>query len=228
MRTRIARVVTVWLAALLVNSAAFAASITVAGGTAGTIPTGATNDFIPALLPGPVIGGYFGATITLDAPVSTPITIDFFGAEAGFVNAFEFFGGTLFTHPGGGAVIAPSLSAPLGSISGFISGTGILPFRFLVDSAAGAVANGSNPDDSGGAVTGPNFFASCNPFGPFAGSGGIACNTVYLFLDDGGAGPDDDHDDLFVRISVPEPATLALFGLGLLGYLTIRRRRHQQ
>jgi hypothetical protein len=226
MTKHVAKVVIVWVAALAVNSAAFAAPITLVGGTAGTIPTASPNDFIPTLLPGPAIGGFFGADIELTAPVSTRIVIDFFGAEAGFVNSFEFFGSTLFTHPGGGTVIAPSLGAPLGSISGFITGTGVLPFRFLVDSAAGAVANAANPDDSAGAATGPNFFASCNPFGTVAGAGGIACSTVYLFLDDGGAGPDDDHDDLLVRISVPEPATLALLGLGLFGFM--RRHRHQR
>jgi hypothetical protein len=182
------------------------------------------NAFIPALFPGPTIGGYYGADILFDIPLSSKLVIDFFGAEAGFINSFEFSGSPLFTHPGG-MVIAPSLGLPLGSFSTSMIGAGLLPFAFIVDSGASSVANGSNPDDSGGAVGGPNFFASCNPFGPLAGSGGTSCHSVYLFLDDGGAGPDDDHDDLLVRVTIPEPATLALLSLGLLGFAL---RRFQQ
>jgi hypothetical protein len=86
------------------------------------------------------------------------------------------------------------------------------------------VTNGLNPNFDGISPA-PNFFASCDPFSESAGAGGTSCNSVYLFLDDGGAGPDDDHDDFLVRVSlvpVPEPATLVT-GLVGLGFLVARR-----
>ena len=56
-------------------------------------------------------------------------------------------------------------------------------------------------------------------------------NIVYVFLDDGGAGPDNDYDDLLVRITVtgvtlvPEPGTLALLAVALLGAGIVTRRK---
>jgi hypothetical protein len=48
---------------------------------------------------------------------------------------------------------------------------------------------------------------------------------VWLFVDDGGAGPNDNHDDFVVRISaVPLPAGVLLLGLALGGLAVYRRR----
>ena len=202
-----------------------ATTISLSGGTAGTIPGGAINDFIPGLFPGPVIGGYYGSQILGSVPVLSTLTVEFFGAEASFHNEFNLFGSELFDHLGG-TIIAPNLGSPLSTFVTSIVGAGLLSFSFDVNSDAVSVVNGFNPDDSGGAAKGPNFFASFNPFGSAAGSGGTTGNVVYLFLDDGGAGPDDNHDDFLVRISiqaVPEPGILILLGISMMSVAGLRR-----
>jgi hypothetical protein len=215
--------------AIAPGSPAYAAPFTLSGGTAGTIPgTNGNNNFIGTLFGGPQMGGYFGSQILFNALSGSTLMIDFFGAEAGFVNNFVYSGTTVFTH-NGGLNIASNLNTPKATFSTTIGGSGTLPFLFRVNSGAGSVSNGTNPNDFGGRSLGPNFFASCNPLSQAAGAGGTNCNSLYLFLDDGGAGPDDDHDDFLVRLSVaqvPEPATIftGLVGVGLF----IARRKSRQ
>jgi PEP-CTERM motif len=212
-----------------------AATFTLIGGTAGTIQTSATtpNDFIGTYFPGPQIGGFFGSQISFDSSLATAVLFEFFGAEAGYHNEFNLGSSELFDHPGG-TVMASGLGAPLATFLATLagSGSGMLPISFDVNlnGTSIAVLNGSNPNDIGGAAIGPDFFASCNPFGSTAGAGGTTCNALYLFLDDG-RGSDVDHDDFLVRVtaitplSAPEPATLGLLGAGLLFVARSLRRK---
>ena len=217
-------------AAGLMTSANAAPLISVIGGTQTSepLPVGAhTNDVF-----GNGIQGYFGGTLVANGPLKIEFTL--LGYEAGYINTFTANGITLT----GGGGTAGSLGSNLGTIAPFVVGAGALSFLFSANTLnnpnPAVVTDTTNTLTSNFDVTKnlnsnhPNFFIaffdSNNLLGKLvSGTSGI------IALDDGGAGPDRDFDDLVIKFrvtAVPETSTWAMMLLGFagVGFFAYRRK----
>ena len=202
--------------------------------TFGDIPGGGVNEGLDDVYGTgtTTVDGYYGGQLVLFGDGAT-VTVEYLGAEAGFTNSFIFEGDTLFTTTGDSSDfdLTGTGSRTIRNVS-----NGLLDFAFFIDRTAfnagtSIVENGSNPNGST-PDSDPNFFLT---FQPSTGESAIEGTIVDLWLDDGGAGPDDNHDDMAIRLTVsggtigvvPVPASvpLLLTALGGLGIAARRRKK---
>lgn len=192
-------------------------------------PNGAFRQLVPLAAPIGDGGGLFwsqGAQLSTTADNVT-LSFNYIGSLGAATNTFSTSGGSFTTlgldeAAGGDSTAQDSFSVVQAS-------AGLVDFTYSTTVDGSSVSNtaGNNPSGAGNI----NYSAAFLDF-QRTGSGEFIwelssspTNVVLLLLDDSGAGPDLDFDDLgVVVVATPIPAALplfatAIFGLGLMGWL---------
>lgn len=190
------------IALVAAASSAQAGLISVTGGADHIAPL--NNNF--------VAGATYNIGGNVYADSDVHLTYTYLGYEAGYSNDFSAIGGS---------VLLNNKSNSVGDNDSGYALAGLLDFEFTTygTNPNVTIENGSNLQ-----IGALQSFATMIDY---TWSDGTGYDAV-LFFDDSGAGPDDNHDDHIIGVTavkVPEPGTLALFGLGLAGMGIATRKR---
>lgn len=153
-----------------------------------------------------------GSNVLFSVAGNYEITFTALAQESGFYNSLTAYGLTLNETPLGTTFTVSVNGAQVNDL---------LSFEFT------AMQNGSQVGT--GIVNGNNQpFLSVQSFATILNGafGGTSYDAILLW-DDSGAGPDDNHDDMIVGVSITKvsaPSTLAILGLGLFALGVSRRK----